>query len=217
MAVRVAVQQQQRLFREGLGQLLDAEDDIEVSGTATTGEDLMRLCADQCPDTAVLEADATEWDVARLCAGLRRTHPGMRLIGVSAEPPSLADLSRARLAGMSALVSRVTGIAGIVAALRSTAATPRRGSVAVFKSPASTAPGRTVLTTRELHVLHLVGAGYTSREISGRLDISHKTVENHKQRIFGKLGVQNQAHAVSVAMRAGLLRADRVIDLAVGD
>ncbi len=87
----------------------------------------------------------------------------------------------------------------------------------MFKSPASTAPGRTVLTTRELHVLHLVGAGYTSREISGRLDISHKTVENHKQRIFGKLGVQNQAHAVSVAMRAGLLRADRVIDLAVGD
>ena len=217
MSTRVAVQQQQRLFREGLGQLLEAEDDIQVSGTAASADDLIGLCADRCPDLALLEADATEWDVGRLCAGLRRSHPAMRLIGVTAEPTSMAHLSQARLAGMSAVVSRVTGIAGILEAVRSTAASPRRTPVSMFKTPARTAPARTSLTTRELHVLHLVGAGFTSREISGRLDISHKTVENHKQRIFGKLGVQNQAHAVSVAMRSGLLRADQVIDLAVGD
>ena len=57
------------------------------------------------------------------------------------------------------------------------------------------------LTGREADVLALVGAGRTSRQISAELHISPKTVENHKQRIFGKLGVQNQAHAVSVAMR----------------
>jgi DNA-binding CsgD family transcriptional regulator len=39
------------------------------------------------------------------------------------------------------------------------------------------------------------------------MGISPKTVENHKQRIFSKLGVQNQAHAVSVALRQGLLTA----------
>jgi DNA-binding CsgD family transcriptional regulator len=49
------------------------------------------------------------------------------------------------------------------------------------------------------------------------LNISPKTVENHKQRIFRKLGVQNQAHAISVAMRSGLMRPERVIDAAAGD
>jgi DNA-binding CsgD family transcriptional regulator len=38
------------------------------------------------------------------------------------------------------------------------------------------------------------------------MGISPKTVENHKQRIFAKLGVQNQAHAVAVAMRSGLVK-----------
>jgi DNA-binding CsgD family transcriptional regulator len=53
--------------------------------------------------------------------------------------------------------------------------------------------------------------------MSALLEISHKTVENHKQRIFGKLGVQNQAHAVSVAIRTGVMRPERVIDLASAD
>ena len=74
-----------------------------------------------------------------------------------------------------------------------------------------------MLTPRELTILNLVGAGFTSREISSQLTISHKTVENHKQRIFAKLGVQNQAHAVSVAMRLGLMRPERVIGLALAD
>ena len=72
------------------------------------------------------------------------------------------------------------------------------------------------MTPRELDVLCHVGAGWTSREISGRLAITHKTVENHKQRIFGKLGVQNQAHAVAVAIRGGLISPEGVIDLACG-
>lgn len=49
--------------------------------------------------------------------------------------------------------------------------------------------------------------GFRTSEIAEQLDISLKTVENHKQRLFRKLDVQNQAHAVSVAMRQGLLPA----------
>ncbi len=217
MATRVAVQQQQRLFREGLAQLLGPEDDLELCGTAASAQDLLQLCAEQQPEIVLLEADASGWDVARLCASLRRAHPGLRLIGLSAGPTTPTDVSEAKRAGMSALVSRGTGITGILAALRQAMANPHR-NVAVFRSGApAEAPARMALTDRELHVLHLVGAGCTSREISGRLGISHKTVENHKQRLFGKLGVQNQAHAVSVAMRAGLLRADHVLDLALAD
>lgn len=61
------------------------------------------------------------------------------------------------------------------------------------------------LTGRELEVLRLIGAGRTTREISIVLGVSRRTVENHKRRIFGKLDVQSQAHAVASAARLGLL------------
>lgn len=218
MTIRVAVQQQQRFFREGLEQLLGAEGDVDLCGTAATGPDLLALCEAQHPDIVLIEADATVWDVSRLCVGLRRNNVGLRVIGLSADPATLADIARARRHGMSGLVSRVSGIAGILAALRGAVNRPQREHITSFPgSSAAAANTPKLLTPRELHVLRLVGAGYTSREIAARLGISHKTVENHKQRTFAKLGVQNQAHAVSVAMRSGLLRPDQVIDLAVGD
>jgi DNA-binding CsgD family transcriptional regulator len=64
---------------------------------------------------------------------------------------------------------------------------------------------RATLTGRELEVLRLIGTGRTTREISSALGISMRTVENHKRRIFAKLDVQSQAHAVASAARLGLL------------
>jgi DNA-binding CsgD family transcriptional regulator len=66
-----------------------------------------------------------------------------------------------------------------------------------------------VLTRRERDVLRALASGGGSREIAERLDISAKTVENHKSNIYAKLGVQSQAQAVAVAVRQGLIQEDR--------
>lgn len=57
------------------------------------------------------------------------------------------------------------------------------------------------LSPREVEILRAISGGHTTREISEQLEISAKTVENHKQRIFAKLGVQNKAHAVALSAR----------------
>jgi DNA-binding NarL/FixJ family response regulator len=61
------------------------------------------------------------------------------------------------------------------------------------------------LTTREREVLQLIAGGCTSKEIARTLGVSAHTVESHKQRVFRRLGVQNQAQAIAAAMRMGLL------------
>jgi DNA-binding CsgD family transcriptional regulator len=61
------------------------------------------------------------------------------------------------------------------------------------------------LTSREREVLALIASGRTSRSVATALGISIHTVESHKQRMFRRLGVQNQAQAVAVALRLGLL------------
>jgi DNA-binding NarL/FixJ family response regulator len=211
-AVRVVVQQRQRLFREGISQLLDAEGDVDVVATATSDGEVLAACRHHHPSTALIEADVSDWDPLRLSGALRRLVPAVVVVGLRATPPSAEESARARRAGMQVVVSRDAGIRGILDAVRAPAGAAAPGWPTSFLPAASPA----VLTSRELEILGLVAAGLTSNAASNRLQISHKTVENHKQRIFAKLGVQNQAHAVSVAMRSGLLRPERVVDLAAG-
>jgi DNA-binding NarL/FixJ family response regulator len=216
--MNVVVQQRQRLFREGLGQLLEAEDDLAVVGTASSSLELTRVCQEHRPDVVVLEADAVEWDPGRLARNLRRAVSSVRIVGLSTGEMSRAEVARAHRDGIRDVLPRSAGIGRILAAVRATSALQRirpQADSASFGTPAEAA--ETFLTPRELTILNLVGAGFTSREISAQLAISHKTVENHKQRVFGKLEVQNQAHAVSVAMRLGLIRPERVIGLALAD
>jgi DNA-binding NarL/FixJ family response regulator len=70
-------------------------------------------------------------------------------------------------------------------------------------APAKQVPS--VLTEREAEVLRLIADGLTTRDVAGRLGISPRTVENYKQHMFAKLGVQSRAHAVAVASRMGIL------------
>jgi DNA-binding NarL/FixJ family response regulator len=62
------------------------------------------------------------------------------------------------------------------------------------------------LTPRERDVLAALVEGLPTKGIAQRLSMATKTVENHKIRIFDKLGVRTQAHAVSVAISSGLIR-----------
>jgi len=209
---RAAIQQRQRLFREGLVLLLAEVPEVEVVATAVTGDELHDRCVDCRPDVAVLEIDAEEWDPCRLAQRIQRRLPGIRFVGTCRSLDDSASVDRARRAGLRQLVARVDGFAALLTALQDDAAGPAPD----VRTLPLDAGHRDALTPREVGVLELIGAGWTSREISDRLSITHKTVENHKQRIFGKLGVQNQAHAVAVAMRRGLIRPDGVIDLTEG-
>jgi DNA-binding NarL/FixJ family response regulator len=69
----------------------------------------------------------------------------------------------------------------------------------------SRAPAREVaLSGRELQILASAAEGLTNQAIARRLDVTHKTIENHKARIFAKLGARNQAEALSIAIGRGL-------------
>jgi DNA-binding NarL/FixJ family response regulator len=64
---------------------------------------------------------------------------------------------------------------------------------------------RPLLTRREVQVMQGIAKGLATAQVAVSLGITRKSVENHKQRIFAKLGVQSQAHAVAVAVGSGLL------------
>ncbi len=205
--LRIGLQQQQRLFREGLAFLFSAQPDVSIVGLAVTREDLVGMCREATPDVVVLEADAVGWDMCRLTSTLVRRHRRTRFVGLYTAL-ELDALARARDSGMRSLVARSDGFGPLSAAVRSAFHSTQVASV----SPAT--ERRSSLTPREVEVLELIGAGRTSREVGQRLGISQKTVQNHKQRIFVKLDVQSQAHAVAVAVRKGSISAYDMMQLA---
>ncbi|HYH49046.1 MAG TPA: response regulator transcription factor [Acidimicrobiia bacterium] len=204
-SLRIAIQDRQRLYREGVALVLAGEDDFEVVATAATAAELVAAtAAPVCNvDLVVLELDVEDWDACRLVAALRRRHPGLAVVGLL--PGDDEELpARAYQAGVRSVFPRN---AGIDAFLRTVRSLPNPSKAAVpADRVVSLDERRPLLSHREVQVLGEIGAGSTTRLVAEAMGISPKTVENHKQRIFAKLGVQNQAHAVAVAMRQGLLQ-----------
>jgi DNA-binding CsgD family transcriptional regulator len=75
--------------------------------------------------------------------------------------------------------------------------------------PARRASSVRKVTPRELEVLALIAAGYSTREIAQILWITDETVRTHVRRLLSRLGARTRAHAVAIAYRDGLWPGDR--------
>ena len=202
-ALRIAIQDRQRLYREGVALVLANEPDLEVVATAATGADLMAATAEQDIDLVILELDVEDWDAYSLVAALRKRRPGLAVVGLL--PGDNAELpARAYQVGVRSVFPRNAGIRAFLRTVRSLPSPSR--AAATDNRVVNLDERRPLLSHREIQVLGEIGGGSTTRLVAQAMGISPKTVENHKQRIFAKLGVQNQAHAVAVAMRQGLLQ-----------
>jgi DNA-binding NarL/FixJ family response regulator len=197
----VAVQERRQLLRSGIVLILGAEDDIDVAGAAPDADGVRAVVDEHPVDTVILEIKVEAWDVAELVRDLRGLRGGLLVIGLYTGRRS-DHLSATKGAGIDVLLPVSAGTTGLLASVR--------GSEAVLHPGPSVdrrvLPGREVLTPREQEVLRHISAGLTTQQSALLLEVSPKTVDNHKQRMFAKLGVQNQAHAVAVAHRAGILR-----------
>lgn len=62
------------------------------------------------------------------------------------------------------------------------------------------------LTKREIEVMQLLANGLTERQIANELFIAYKTVKNHKENAYRKIGCHNKGEAVAYCFRKGLIK-----------
>jgi len=194
--LNVVLQHQNRLVRELMATHLTREPGVTLAGTVASAPELVQLCRLCRPEVAVFQADTPRWSNDRLVSLLLEPGRRLRMVGVHEVLPA-AYVIRAYEAGISALVSSNRGLDALVEAIKVPSA-----AVEITRLDKGR---RQALTTRELEVLYLISAGYAPRQVATELGISLHTVEHHKQRIFAKLDVHNQAHAAASATRLGLM------------
>ena len=176
------------LWAEGLALALERLLSVDVVAVAS----LAALAA------RVEQADVLVFDVdrhAEATEAVRRhveARPCLRVIGLQTTP-SVATARRALEVGVRALVPRDAGVAAIAQAVAPALLSVQR----LARDQPATALVRT-LSDREREVLAHLAAGLRTAQVAQALGLRAKTVDNHKQRLYAKLGVQSAAQAVGL-------------------
>jgi DNA-binding NarL/FixJ family response regulator len=212
--IRVAVVDDQELFRRGLTMLLGVEEDIEVVGEAGDGVAATDLAATAVPDVVLMDVRMPKRSGIEACLSIKDVAPSAKIIMLTVSDEE-ADLYDAVKNGASGYLLKDSSIDEVAQAIRVVAEGQSliSPSMAVklldeFKQMTRSERQQVPtprLTDRELEVLKLVAQGLNNREIAKRLFISENTVKNHVRNILEKLQLHSRMEAVMYAVREKLL------------
>jgi DNA-binding NarL/FixJ family response regulator len=189
--------------------LLDGEEDLEVAGEASSGEDAVRLAGQLVPDVVLMDlrfAGVNQGiDGVEAIRRLAVAAPGVPVVMLTSYA-GRADAVRALEAGARGYVLKAGPPEELFRAVRSAAA----GGLGLAPEIVDGLVGQVVspdpdLTAREIEVIRLLASGRSNRAIAEALFLGEATVKTHLVRIYRKLGADNRAAAVSEAIRRGLL------------
>ncbi|ADD44305.1 response regulator [Stackebrandtia nassauensis] len=213
---RVLLADDQPLIRAGFRVLLDAEDDIDVVGEASTGAEAVDLARETVPDIALVDVQMPEMDgieaTRRIAADPALSSVRVVILTNYALDEYIFDALRA---GASGFLVKDTEPEELIRAVRTVAVgeallapNVTRRLIAEFAATPRVdgpAPLVSALTPREREVVTLVGQGKSNEEISRLLHISHTTAKTHVSRAMTKLGSRDRAQLVVAAYESGLV------------
>jgi len=214
VTVRVALVDDQPMFRAGIAMVLDSQADLEVVGQAEDGDEVPALVERSQPDVVVMDVRMSRVD------GVTATRRLVEQLG-GAAPRVLVlttfDLDEAAVsaieAGASGFVLKDARPELLLAAVRAVAdgnqvvaAGATRTLLERFRSVRAT-PGREYdeLTPREREILLRTAAGLSNAEIAAVEHLSEATVKTHVSRILAKLALRDRVQLVVYAYEHGLL------------
>ncbi len=203
------------VFREGISALLDLEDDMEVVGGTSRGEEALRLAADLKPDVILLDIAMPDMDGVEICRRLKNILPNAAVLMLSASDNE-ETVTAALTAGASGYVVKTINhrrlVEGIRAITRGEMLLSPTVAARVVQQLARTrqekereADALQALTPREREVFRLVAQGCTNAEIAERLVLSEKTVKTHVRNISNKLNLSGKGEMRVLAAQLGLV------------
>jgi NarL family two-component system response regulator LiaR len=193
-----------RVFAEGLGVMLDAQDDLAVLGVAHDGHQAVELAARHEPTVLLLDAHMPGPDLATTLSAVTAASPDTKVLMLSADTRR-ETIAKALEAGADGFLAKEASSRQVAGAIRSLA--EGKGSVVAAAEPASR-PTRDpsvelrvrTLSSREREILGLLANGWSNRRIAEECFLSLNTVRTHVQNVLVKLGVHSKLEAVAFAL-----------------
>ena len=212
MSIRIILADDHRIFRQGLRSLLEKETELELLGEAENGRKAVELAGELLPDVVVMDVSMPDLNGMEATRQIVSRVPGTKIIGLSIHSDR-SFVEGMLKAGASGYLLKECDSEEFIRAIRAVALgqtylSPAVAAVVVddYVDQARTKadPKSQRLTAREREVLQLLAEGLSSKEMAAELNISVKTVENHRHQIMERLSIHSVAELTKFAIRQGI-------------
>jgi DNA-binding NarL/FixJ family response regulator len=201
--IRILTVDDHALLRNGIAGLVNAEPDMKMIAEAATGVEAIKQFKQHHPDITLMDLQMPEMSGIEAIIGIRSDFPEARIIVLTTYSGDV-QVVRALRAGARGFLLKGRVNRELLDVIRSVHAGQKRIPPEIAADLAEHA-GEEDLSARELEVLGLVARGNANKEIAARLTITEETVKSHITKILSKLGANGRTHAVTIALKRGVI------------
>lgn len=213
-AIKLALVDDHKLFREGIKMLLSSMPDIELMLEASNGREFLDQIAGQLPDVVLLDLDMPEMDGIATAKGIRSIsqETGIIILTMYDDEEMIAYLMEL---GANGYLLKDSSQQELDKAIKSVhengfyfndfVSKALLTGVRTKRKAAPKIGSNIELTRRESEVLALICEELTTQEMADKLFLSPRTVEGHRQNLIEKFGVKNIAGLIIRAIKLGFV------------
>jgi DNA-binding NarL/FixJ family response regulator len=212
--IKIFIVEDQEMFREALRLAIETgNDDLSVVGEAETGAEFFARIGGAQPDIVLLDIALPDMNGIDIARRLKNERPEIKILVISAENSNSTIKSMVGIDVDGFIGKRYGGFDGCVKAIRTVALGEKYYGkdiseimYRIYVAKKQTTQITSEYTAQERRIIELSRDGLIAKEIATRLNISVKTVYNHKNNIFLKLGINNTLEMVKFAIEKGIIK-----------
>jgi DNA-binding NarL/FixJ family response regulator len=201
--IRVLTVDDHALIRDGVAALIANQKDMRLVGEASNGREAIEQFRSHRPDVTLMDLQMPEMNGINALIAIRSEFPDARIILLTTYAGD-ALCKRAMQAGARAYILKGNVRKDLLDTIRAV----RAGKKILHPEVAAelaTHAADDALSEREIEVLSLIAAGNSNKLVADQLAISEDTVKGHVKSILSKLGVNDRTHAVTAALKRGII------------
>src|SRR5215475_11899303 len=203
-AIRILIVDDHPVVQAGLSSMLATHEEVEVIGSASSGDEALVMVQQDMPDILLLDLRMPGMNGIDTLHALKEMKASARVIILTSFETD-ENIYRAVQAGAQGYLLKDTSQHQMLEAI----ATVQLGKRYIPNQIAARLAERMLrsnLTARESEILEMLAKGLTNKQIGSALTISENTVRNHVNSIMEKLEVSDRTEAVAVAIQQGIIQ-----------
>lgn len=201
--IKILIVDDHPLLREGLAAVILGEQDMLLVGEASNGHEAVESFRKYQPDVTLMDLQMPEMDGVAATVAIRQQRSDARIVMLTTYRGD-AQALRSLKAGASGYLLKSMIRTDLLNAIRSVHAGHRHIPREIAAELAAHVTDD-ALSLREMDVLRRVAAGNSNRLVAAQLALSEDTVKAHMKNIMSKLGAKDRTHAVTIALKRGII------------